>query len=129
MDISTPILNMLMNSRRSNYARLEDEEQDIQETVELNPRHTDEDDGPPPSILVEGDQRNSLDDHRDIPIKYAHAEPSTPLPQHQRDNSYKPTGRGMSAHQLAMWKWVNVQNLDKFLQDVGRHCSSTISLT
>ncbi|TIB40095.1 hypothetical protein E3P86_00822 [Wallemia ichthyophaga] len=108
---------MLMNSRRSTYAPLEDDEQDIHETVELNPRHTDEDDGPPPSILVEGDQRTSLDDRRDIPIKYTHTEPSIPLPQQQRNSSYQPSSRSMSAHQLAMWKWVNVQNLDKFLQD------------
>ncbi|TIB71309.1 hypothetical protein E3Q24_02374 [Wallemia mellicola] len=111
MDFSTPILNMLMNSRRSHYDPIDDQEQDIQETVELNPRHTDDDDGPPASILVEGEQRNSLDDNP--PIKYTHSQQDTPLPLHQ----HRPVSRGMSPYQLAMWKWVNVQNLDKFLQD------------
>lgn len=114
---------MLMNSRRSHYDPIDDQEQDIQETVELNPRHTDDDDGPPASILVEGEQRNSLDDNP--PIKYTHSQQDTPLPLHQ----HRPVSRGMSPYQLAMWKWVNVQNLDKFLQDVSSDYSCTISLT
>lgn len=141
MDISTPILNMLMNSRRSAYSRIHDEEQNLSESVELDERDNDNDNdnydddddddddenGPPPSILVEGDNNNinnnSNTRNKNTPTRLKYSQDNTHQSPIQTNDDYpqhsNTKAREMNSYQLAMWKWVNVQNLDKFLQEVS----------